>query len=329
MHAIVLAKHGGPAELKPARITIPEPAAGEVRVKMRCAGLNFIETYQRSGLYPLELPVVLGAEGGGVVDAIGAGVSGWQTGDVVVSTSFKGSYAEFSCAPASRLVPCPPRIDLDVAVAALLQGMTAHMLSTDVVAIGKESAVLVHAAAGGVGALLVQLAAQRGARVIGTASNAEKEQIARLAGAHDVIRYTERDFVREIATLTNGAGVDVVFDSVGKDTFLRGLECLKPRGMMVSYGQSSGAVEPLAPLLLTQKGSLFLTRPSLTHYTASTEDLRRRAGDVLRWCSEGVLDVRIDRRLPLAQAALAHELIASRKTNGKVLLMCDESVDRA
>lgn len=300
---------------------IPEPAAGQVRVKLAAVGLNFIDIYHRSGAYPLPTPFVPGLEGAGVVDAVGPEVTDLQVGDRVAYAMIPNSYAEYVIAPAAKLVPVPQGIDLLTAAAAMLQGMTAHYCAVSTYPVRSGDKTLVHAAAGGVGQLLVQIIKQRGGWVAGTVSTEEKAQLAREAGADEVIRYTEQDFETEIKRLTNGRGVDVVYDSVGKTTFDKSLNCLRPRGMMVLYGQSSGAVPPFDLQILNQKGSLFITRPSLGPYIATREELLERAGDIFSWILAGKLKVRIDRTFPLADAADAHRYMEGRGTKGKVLLI--------
>ncbi|MCS6774351.1 MAG: quinone oxidoreductase [Anaerolineae bacterium] len=300
--------------------TLPQPGSKEVRVRVHFAGLNFIDVYQRRGWYALPLPFIPGQEGAGVVDACGAEVSEFRPGDRVAWALSLGSYAECALVPAARLVPVPNDISLEQAAAVLLQGMTAHYLATSTFPLHPGHTVLVHAAAGGTGLLLTQIARRLGARVIATVSSDEKAALAREAGAHEVIRYDQQDFEAEVRRLTSSEGVDVVYDSVGKDTFLKGLNCLKPRGYMVLYGQSSGPVDPIDPQLLNQKGSLFLTRPNLGHYIQRREELLGRADDLFRWMRQGELKVRLDRVFPLSQAAEAHRYMEARMTKGKVLL---------
>lgn len=299
----------------------PEPGAGQVRVKLAAAGLNFIDIYQRSGAYPLPTPFTPGLEGAGVVEAVGSGVSELKVGDRVAYAMIPASYAESVIAPAEKLVKVPDGVDLETAAAAMLQGMTAHYLALSTYSVQPGETTLVHAAAGGVGQILVQIIKQRGGWVAGTVSTEEKAQLGREAGVDEVIRYTEQDFEAEIKRLTNGRGVDVVYDSVGKTTFDKSLNCLRPRGMMVLYGQSSGAVPPFDLQILNQKGSLFVTRPSLGPYIATREELAQRAGDLFTWIQAGALKVRIDRTFPLAEAAEAHRYMEGRGTKGKVLLI--------
>jgi NADPH2:quinone reductase len=289
-------------------------------VRLGAAGVNYIDLYRRSGLYPVELPHTLGQEGAGSVDAVGPGVRGLGPGDRVAFCDASGAYAEYALLPAERAVRLPETVTDRQAAAAMLQGMTAHYLSTDTYSIGENSTVLIHAAAGGVGGLLVQLARRRGARVLATVSTPEKAEIAREAGAHEVILYTEQDFQAEVRRLTGGRGVQAVYDSVGQSTFRKSLACLAVRGILVSYGQSSGAIEPLDPAILGRQGSVYLTRPSLFHYIADAASLQRKAGDVLAWVADGTLKLRIGLTLPLEEAAEAHRQLAGRKTTGKVIL---------
>ena len=299
----------------------PEPGPGEARVKIAAAGVNFIDIYQRSGAYKGALPLGLGQEGAGEVEAVGEGVGDLAAGDRVAWTSLTNSYASHAVLPAQRLVKLPERIELETAAATMLQGLTAHYLTHDTFPLKAGHTALVHAAAGGVGLLLCQIGRMLGARVIGTVSTEEKAELARAAGAADVIFYTRQDFEAETRRLTDGRGVDVVYDSVGKDTFDRSLNCLRPRGYMVLFGQSSGAVPPFDPQTLNAKGSLFLTRPSLIHHINSREELQARTDAVLDWVASGALHVRIGRTYPLAEAAEAHRALAGRETTGKVLLL--------
>jgi NADPH:quinone reductase len=290
-------------------------------VKVDAVGVNFIDIYQRAGLYKMALPFTPGQEAAGTVTAVGAGVTAPRVGDRVAYSSVMGAYAEYAAVPADRLVPLPAAVSSRQAAAAMLQGMTAHYLTTTTYPLKAGDTCVVHAAAGGVGLLLCQVAKLRGARVLGTVSTSEKASLARGAGADEVILYTEQDFETEVKRLTNGAGVQVMYDSVGKTTFEKGLNCLARRGMMVLFGQSSGPVGPFDPQLLNQKGSLFLTRPTLGHYIADRQELLWRAGEVLGWIESGKLNVRIGHEFPLAHAAAAHELLAARKSTGKVLLI--------
>lgn len=321
MKAVRVHAYGGPDALRLEEVPLPEPGAGQVRVKLAAIGVNFIDTYHRQGWYPLELPVTLGTEGAGTVDAVGAGVHDLRPGDRVAFAMQQGAYAEYVVVPADKLVPVPAAVDLATAAAVLLQGMTAHYLTHSTFALGREHVALIHAAAGGTGLLLVQMAKLRGARVIGTVSSEAKAQRAREAGADEVILYSQQDFVAETRRLTDGAGVHVVYDSVGKSTFEGSLDCLRPRGYLVLFGQASGPVPPFDPQILNRKGSLFLTRPSLGHYTLTRDELLARARDVFQAIENGQLRVSIDRTLPLSEAATAHQLLESRATSGKLLLI--------
>jgi NADPH2:quinone reductase len=320
MKAIRVHTTGGPEALVEERVPVPTPGAGEALVKLAFAGVNFIDTYKRTGLYKIPLPATLGEEGSGVVEAVGPGVSEVRVGDRVAWASVMGAYAEYAVIKAERLVQVPQKVDMRVAAAVMLQGMTAHYLATTTFPLDKGNRCLVHAAAGGVGLLLVQIAKRRGAYVIGTAGSDEKAELARQAGADEVVVYTRQDFVAEVKRLTGGRGVQVVYDSVGKTTFLPGLDVLAPRGMMVSFGQSSGANAAMDPLLLSQKGSLFLTRPTLAHYIATRDELLKRAGDLFDWIGRGELEVRVGAEFLLSEAADAHRALEGRKTTGKVLL---------
>jgi NADPH2:quinone reductase len=321
MKAIRVHEYGDSEALRYEEAPLPEPGQGEARVKIEAAGVNFIDVYHRNGLYPGQLPITPGMEGAGVVDAIGPAVSALKPGDRVAYAMHQGSYAEYAVVPAWKLVLVPDSVDARSAAAVMLQGMTAHYLSHATYPLQPDDTALVHAAAGGVGLLLVQMAKRRGARVIGTVSTEEKARLAGQAGADEVILYTQTDFEAETRRLTDGAGVNVVYDSVGKTTFDKSLNCLKPRGYLVLYGQSSGPVSPLNPQVLAAKGSLFLTRPSLAHYTADRAELLERVGDLFEWMAAGELQVRIDQTFPLAQAAEAHRYLEARKTRGKLLLI--------
>lgn len=321
MRAIRVHEIGGPDVLRLETIDDPVPDAGEALVRMEAIGVNFIEVYHRKGLYKSSLPFTPGTEGAGRVVAIGSGVHDVSVGDRVASQNFMGSYAELSLAKAERLVPLPEGLGTRDGAAAMLQGMTAHYLATSVHVIKPGDRCLVHAAAGGVGLLLCQIAKRMGAYVIGTVSTEEKAALARDAGADDTILYTKQDFVAEVLRITKGAKLHVVYDSVGATTFLKSLECLVPRGMLALFGQSSGPVPPFDPAFLAQHGSLFLTRPTLAHYVATSEELAWRAGDVLSWVRDGSLTLRIDREVPLAHAAEAHHALEGRRTMGKVLLV--------
>jgi NADPH:quinone reductase len=321
MKAIRVHEFGGADALHYEDVPQPEPKAGEARIKLEAAGLNFIDIYHRTGQYPMTPPFIPGLEGAGVVDAVGSNVTGVQVGDRVAYVMQPGSYAEYITIPAERLVTLPSAIETRLAAAVMLQGLTAHYYSHSTYPIQPDDRVLVHAAAGGVGLLLVQMAKQRGAWVAGTVSTEEKAQLAREAGADEVILYTEQDFEAEVKRLTNGEGVHVVYDSVGKTTFDKSLNTLKPRGYMVLCGQASGPVPPMDPQVLNQKGSLYLTRPTLGPYIASREELLQRVNDVFGMMQNGTLTVRVDRSFPLADAADAHRYMEGRKTKGKVLLI--------
>lgn len=321
MKAIRVHQHGGPEALRYEEAPLPEPGQGEARVKIEAAGVNFIDVYHRTGLYPGRLPITPGMEGAGVVDAIGPDVSDLKPGDRVAYAMQQGSYAEYAVVPVWKLVSIPEGVDTRLAAAVMLQGMTAHYLSRATYPIQPGDTALVHAAAGGVGLLLVQMAKGRGARVIGTVSTEEKARLASQAGADEVILYTQVDFEAETKRLTHGTGVNVVYDSVGVTTFDKSLNCLKPRGYMVLYGASSGPVPPLDPQVLNAKGSLFLTRPTLGHYIADRTELISRAGDLFEWMAAGELQVRIDQTFPLSEAAEAHRHLEARKTQGKLLLI--------
>ncbi|GIV67852.1 MAG: alcohol dehydrogenase [Caldilinea sp.] len=320
MKAIRIHETGGREVLRLEEVAIPEPGPGEARIKVEYAGLNFIDIYQRTGQYKLPLPFTPGLEAGGVVDAVGEGVHEVKVGDRVAYCMVNGAYAEYAVVPAAKLVPAPPALGLDVVTALMVQGLTAHYLAISTFPLTKGHTALIHAAAGGAGRLLVQVAKRAGARVIATVGTEEKAALARSAGADEAIIYTQSDFVSETKRLTHGVGVDVVYDSVGQSTFYGGLDCLKPRGMMVLWGQASGPVGPFDPQILNQKGSLYLTRPSLGAYVATREELLWRANDLFTWVQAGELDVRIDRIFPLAEAAEAHAYIENRRTMGKVLL---------
>ncbi len=321
MKAVRVHQYGGLEALKVEEVPMPSPGAGEARVKIEAVGVNFIDIYHRIGRYQGALPLTLGQEAAGIVDAVGPGVSEVKPGDRVVYASVQGSYAEYAVAPAWRLIPVPAGVDLQRAVAVMVQGMTAHYLAISTYPLKPGDTALVHAAGGGTGQLLVQIAKRRGARVIGTASTEEKAALAREAGADEMILYTQADFEAEVKRLTEGRGVDVVYDSVGKDTFDKSLNCLRRRGTMVLYGQSSGSVPPLDPQVLNVKGSIFLTRPFLAHYTADRAELMQRTGDLFKWIAAGELKVRIDKTFPLAQAPEAHRYLEGRQSKGKVLLL--------
>ena len=319
MKAIYIEQPGGIDALKYGEQPRPEPKAGEVLVKLSAAGVNFIDTYHRSGLYKLPLPAIIGSEGAGRVERVGEGVTTLQPGDRVAYAMARGSYAEYAVVPASLLVRIPEGVEDRQAAAIMLQGMTAHYLAHSVFPLGIGHTALVHAAAGGTGRLLVQMATMLGARVIATAGTEAKAELARSAGASDVILYDREDWVAEVRRLTGGKGVDVVYDSVGQATFFKGLDCLKVRGMMVFFGQSSGPVLQLDPLLLSTKGSLYLTRPTLASYV-TREEIEWRTQDLFGWIASGKLDLRIDKEFPLAEAAAAHRYLEGRQTTGKLIL---------
>jgi len=319
--AIRLHETGDPDVLTYEKVPVPEPEAGQARVTIEAIGVNFIETYQRSGQYPVALPFGIGQEAAGVVDAVGADVTEVQVGDRVAWAMQAGSYAEASAIDASMLVPIPEGVETRTAAAVMLQGMTAHYLAMSAYPIKAGDDILIQAAAGGVGALLTQIAKKQGARVFGTVSTEEKAAIAREAGVDEVIFYTKTDFAKEVRRLTDGVGVNVVYESVGKETFEQSLDSLKPRGYLVLFGQSSGAVAPVNPQLLNQKGSLFLTRPTLGDYIATREELLWRAVDLFQWIGDGSLQVRVDATFDLADAPEAHRYLEARKTKGKVLLI--------
>ena len=321
MRAIRVHENGGPEVLRVETVDDPIPGPGEVLVRVEATGVNFIEIYQRKGMYKSPLPSIPGEEGAGSVVSVGAGVTGFRPGDRVVSYNLRGSYAELAIADAERLIAVPDDVSTRDAAAVMLQGMTAHYLVTSVYALQPGDTCLIHAAAGGVGLLLCQMAKRRNAIVIGTVSSEAKAALAREAGADEVIIYTKQDFVTEVQRITKGKLVQVVYDSVGATTFMKSLQCLARRGMMASFGQSSGMVPPVDPLLLLRHGSLFLTRPTLAHYAAARDELVWRAGDVLGWVRDGSLKVRIDRAVPLAQAGEAHQALEERRTMGKVLLV--------
>lgn len=321
MQAIRINKNGGPEVLQLENVDKPEPGAGEALVKIEAAGLNFIDTYHRKGLYKMSLPITPGVEGAGVVEAVGSDVTEVKVGDRVAYAGQIGSYAEYHAVPAAKLVPVPDEINFSMATTAMVQGMTAHYLTHSTYPIQAGDTVLIHAAAGGTGQLLVQMAKKLGATVIGTTSTEEKAELARSLGADHVILYTESDFEEETKRLTEEAGVHAVYDGVGQATFDKGLNVLQPRGYMVLFGQSSGPVPPVDLQILNAKGSLFVTRPSIFHYIATREDLLWRAGDVFDWLAAGELQFKIDRELPLAEAAEAHRLLEARQTAGKVLLI--------
>ena len=320
MKAIQVPQPGGVDVLRLEEVPDPRPGPGEALVRVEAIGVNFIEVYQRSGQYPSSLPFTPGTEAAGRVTAVGAGVMALKIGDRVAGVAFKGSYAELALSPAERLVVLPDAVDTRIAAAVMLQGMTAHYLAVSTFPLSSGHWCLIHAAAGGVGLLLCQIARASGARIIGTVSTPEKAELATEAGAHDIVLYTRQNFVEEVRRLTGGQCVHVVYDSVGKTTFDGGLDSLRPRGMLVLFGQSSGPVPPFDPQLLNRKGSLYLTRPTLANYVATREELLARAGDLFQWIAEGSLEVRVNRTYPLAEAAKAHEALEGRQTSGKILL---------
>lgn len=321
MKAIQVKQTGGPEVLELVELPVPEPKANEAVVKLAASGVNFIDVYHREGRYKAPLPFVPGQEGAGVVTAVGAEVKLVNQGDRVAWTGLLGGYAEYAAVPADRLVAIPAGVSDQQAAAAMLQGMTAHYLCHDTYPLKPGETALVHAAAGGVGLLLVQMARQKGARILATVSTEEKAKLAREAGADEIIFYTKSDFEVETRRLTDGRGVDVVYDSVGKTTFEKGLNILRARGMMVLYGGSSGAVPAIDPIVLTQKGSLFLTRPSLGNYIASRDELMSRSSAVFGMIASGKLKLRIEHTYPLAEAQRAHRELEGRKTTGKLLLI--------
>jgi NADPH:quinone reductase len=320
MKAIRVHAAGGPEALKLDDIPAPSPKAGEALVKVDAAGLNYVDVYFRTGMYKAELPLTIGMEAGGTVTAVGSNVSEVKVGDKVAYTGVAGAYAEQAVVPASKLVVLPAGVSTKQGAAAMLQGMTAHYLATSTYPLKHGDTCLVHAAAGGVGLLLCQIAKLRGARVIGTVSTDEKAKLAREAGADETIIYTRQDFEAEVKRMTDGKGVQVVYDAVGKTTWDKSLNSLAPRGLIALYGQSSGPIGQIDPQIFNAKGSLFLTRPSLGHYTATREELLQRAGEVLGWVRDGKLKLRMEFEFPLKDAAEAHRALEGRKTTGKVLL---------
>jgi NADPH2:quinone reductase len=318
--AIMLREHGGPEVLKLEDVPEPVPGEGQVLVKIAATGMNFIETYQRSGAYKVELPRILGSEGAGDVIGVGPGVTELKVGDRIAFNGSSGSYAEQAVVSPRTTAKLVDGLSYETGAALYLQGLTAHAVCTSTYPIQAGEWCLVHAAAGGVGLLLTQMIKMRGAHVIATVSTEEKAELARGAGADEVILYTKQDFVAEVKRITNGEGLPVVYDSVGKDTFDGSIDCLRPRGYMVLYGQSSGRVPPVDPQLLNTKGSLFLTRPSMLAYMQTEEDRNWRESDIFGWAASGKLDVRVGLTLPLAEAQEAHRQFEARKTTGKVIL---------
>ncbi|MFM9091873.1 MAG: quinone oxidoreductase family protein [Verrucomicrobiota bacterium] len=321
MRAIRIHEHGGPEKLVLDELPLPVPGAGELRLRVAAAGLNFIDTYKRSGLYAVPLPHTLGQEAAGVVTAVGPGVTGFQPGDRVASAAVAGACADEALVPVAQVVPVPADVTAAQAAAVMLQGLTAHYLTTDTWPLRAGETALVHAAAGGVGLLLVQLAKRRGARVLATVGDDAKAALAREAGADAVCVYAREDFAVAARAFTAGRGVDVVYDGVGRATWEGSLASLRPRGLLASFGNASGPVPPVAPLVLSQRGSLFLTRPTLAHYVATPAELRARAADLFAWLADGSLRVRIGATFPLAGTADAHRALEARATTGKVLLV--------
>jgi NADPH2:quinone reductase len=321
MKLIQIAKTGGPEEMQLIDAPIPSPGPNQALVKIAAIGVNFIDVYFRTGLYKADLPFTPGNEAAGTVEAVGPAVTDLKPGDRVAYAMHRGSYAQYTVVPAAVLVKLPDSVDFPTAAAAMLQGMTAHYLTHSSFPLKPGDKCLIHAAAGGAGRLAVQMAKMLGATVYGTAGTDEKAAIAKSAGADEAIVYTRQDFAEEVKRFTGGKGVDVVYDSVGLSTFLKGLDVIRPRGMMVLFGQSSGAVPPFDPSILNSKGSLFLTRPSLAHHCLTREELLWRAGDVLGWIASGKLELRIDKTYPLADAAQAHRDLEGRRTAGKLILL--------
>ncbi len=320
MKAIQIHATGGPEVLELAELPIPVPGPGQVLIRIEAIGVNFIEIYFRKGTYKAALPLIPGSEAAGTIEDLGSGVNGFKPGDLVASVGVAGSYAEYALVPAAQLVKVPAGVSPEKAAAAMLQGMTAHYLAYSTYPLKAGETALVHAGAGGVGLLLTQMAARIGARVITTVSSEAKAELSREAGASEAIVYTERDFEAEVKRLTNGKGVDVVYDSVGKTTFDKSLNCLRPRGLLALFGASSGPVPPFDLIQLSGKGSLFITRPTLWHYVATRSELEWRAGDVLGWAASGELKLRTEHVYSLTDAAQAQTDLETRKTTGKILL---------
>jgi len=320
MIAIQIQQTGGPEVLKLADLPIPEPGPGQVLIRVEAVGVNFIEIYFRKGVYKSALPFVPGSEAAGTIEELGPGVAGFKAGDAVASVSVLGSYAEYALVSAASLVKVPAGLTMEQAAAAMLQGMTAHYLAYSTFPLKSGDTTLIHAAAGGVGLLLTQMATRIGARVIATVSTAEKAELARAAGAQEVILYSDQEFEPEVKRLTGGKGVEVVYDSVGKTTFEGSLNCLRPRGLLALFGASSGPVPPFDLIQLSGKGSLYITRPTLWHYIGTRADLEWRAGEVLGWAASGELKLRTEHLYPLSEAAQAQRDLEARKTTGKILL---------
>jgi NADPH2:quinone reductase len=320
MKAIRVDQTGGPEVMRVWEVDTPQPKPGEVRLRLEAIGVNFLDVYHRTGLYPLDLPFTPGVEGAGEVEEIGPGVRAFVPGDRVAWTMHPGAYAEYAVVPEQKLIPLPENISYMQAAAVLLQGMTVHYLIKGTYFVKEKDKVLIHAAAGGVGRLLVQACKHLGAVVIGTASTPEKIAIALEAGADHMINYATKDFLEEVKRITSNEGVHVVYDSVGKSTFEKSLACLRPRGLLALFGQSSGPVPPFSPFLLA-RNSLFLTRPSLAHYTAARDELLQRSSEVFRWAQSGVIKIRIDQTFPLSDAQQAHQHLESRESKGKLLLL--------
>ncbi len=321
MKIIQITQPGGPDQMQLVEAPIPAPGPNQALVRVAAAGVNFIDVYFRIGLYKAEAPFTPGNEGAGTIEAVGPGVTDFAVGDRVAWGMYRGSYTQYAAVPVSSLVKLPDGVDFQTGAAAMLQGMTAHYLSHSSFPLKQGDKCLIHAAAGGAGRLLVQMAKMRGATVIGTCGTDEKAAIAKAAGADETIVYTRQDFAEEVKKLTGGKGVDVVYDSVGQSTFLKGLDVIRPRGTMVLFGQSSGAVAPIDPSILNVKGSLFMTRPSLAHHCLTREELNWRAGDVLGWIAAGKLELRIEKTYPLAEAPQAHRDLEGRSMAGKLLLI--------
>jgi len=321
MKAIRVSEYGGPEVLKYEETNVPQPGSGEALINLKAAGINFIDIYHRSGLYKGALPFTPGMEGAGIIEAVGADVSDFKPGDKVAYAQKQGSYAEYAVVPVGQLVPVPEGLDFPQAAAALLQGMTAHYLCYSTYPLKAGEIALIHAGAGGVGLILTQMCHKLGATVITTVSTEEKAALSREAGANEVILYTQEDFEARVKELTGGKGVEVVYDGVGKTTFDKSLNVLKPRGYLALFGASSGPVPPVDPLVLMGKGSIFLTRPTMFNYVLNRQELLWRAGDVLGWIASGELKLRLEHTYPLAEAAQAHTDLAGRNTTGKLVLI--------